>query len=462
MGLLFPPVAVARAMKRCEIILKAMSGALSWIRAAEIAGMSARQMRRLKAAYQRQGYDGLLDRRTGRPSPKRAPFGEVQRILHLYREEYEGYNVRHFHQKVTERHGVTLGYTFVRKALWEAGLVSKRTRRGPHRRRRERRSSEGEMLHLDGSPHAWLALVPEEKQVLIPVLDDASSKVLGARLEEVEATETVLQALYNVIKKYGIPMSVYSDRASWAFYTPKAGGKVDKERLTGVGKVLAKLGVEAIPAYSPQARGRSERLNRTFQDRLINELRTAGIRTKDEANRYLEEIFIPDHNARYSVPPASPESAFVPVGEVDLDQIFCFEESRKVGKDNTVTYDGVRMQIEAQPGRATCADRRVTVRRHLGGHHSIWHGVRCLGCYDERGQALLGGTPGLSAGGGVDPKANAHVKKIESRPDLALKTSKPTKRGRNRWLPSGPGFSSLSPTLKNQERRKPLTGQIMC
>ncbi len=446
MGLLYPPVAVERAMKRNEIVLKAMSGELSWIRAAEIAGITARQMRRLKRAYQQGGYTGLLDRRTGRPSPKRAPFAEVEQILRLYRETYAGFNVRHFHQKWTEKHGGTLGYTFVRQALQEAGLVSKRTRRGPHRKHRERKESEGEMLHLDGSPHVWLSLVPDQKQTLLAVVDDATSKVWEGRLVDAEGTESVLKAFYEVVKTYGIPMSLYTDRAGWAFYTPKAGGKVNKDRLTQVGKVLAKLGVEAIPAYSPEARGRGERLNRTFQDRLVNELRVAGIRTTQEANRYLRETFLPDHNARYSVAPSCSQSAFVPVGSVDLDQIFCLEESRKVAKDNTVAYQGVRMQIEPQPGRATCAHLRVTVRRHLDGHHTIWHGVRCLGTYDPQGRILR----------------NPAEEKTESRPDLALSTSKPTKRGKNRWLTPGPGFSPPYPTLKNQERRKPLTGQIMC
>ena len=258
MGLLYPPVAVNRAMKRNEIILKAMSGELSWIRAAEICRITARQMRRLKWAYQKGGYTGLLDRRTGRPSPKRASFPEVERILRLYREEYPGFNMRHFHQKATELHGVKLGYTFVRKALQGAGLVSRRTRRGPHRKRRERKGSLGEMLHLDGSLHVWLSLVPEEKQTLIAIVDDATGKVLEAQLVKAEGTQSVLEALYEVVKIYGIPMALYTDRAGWAFHTPKAGGKVNKDRLTTVGKVLAKLGVEAIPAYSrkPEGAGR--------------------------------------------------------------------------------------------------------------------------------------------------------------------------------------------------------------
>ena len=586
MGLLYPPVAVNRAMKRNEIILKAMSGELSWIRAAEICRITARQMRRLKWAYQKGGYTGLLDRRTGRPSPKRASFPEVERILRLYREEYPGFNMRHFHQKATELHGVKLGYTFVRKALQGAGLVSRRTRRGPHRKRRERKGSLGEMLHLDGSLHVWLSLVPEEKQTLIAIVDDATGKVLEAQLVKAEGTQSVLEALYEVVKIYGIPMALYTDRAGWAFHTPKAGGKVNKDRLTTVGKVLAKLGVEAIPAYSPEARGRGERLNRTFQDRLVNELRVAGIRTREEANRYLRETFLPDHNRRYSVAPSCAESAFVPVGSVDLDQIFCVEDSRKVGKDNTLTYDGVRMQLDPQVGRATCAHLRVTVRRHLDGHHSVWHGVRCLGTYDGAGKALPGGTPTLAETAIVDPGAKektgksarppkgagrapdargsgeqgacleesrgavasssdgricarggepllphipsneaqgrelggrvgssknlrtgrrspsappparsagaeaepaprrsrggppgspgskegdpslfhafpSRAQKIESRPDLAPKTSKQDQRGRNRRLTPGPGFSPFAP-IQNPERRKPQTGQITC
>jgi len=219
-----------------------------------------------------------VDKRLQRPSVHAAPPGEVERVLRLYRERYGGFNVRHFYEIVCREHGVTVSYSFVKQALQRAGLVKKHRARGRHRRRREPRACCGEMLHLDGSPHAWLALVPDLRATLIAV-DDATKQVLYAQLVEAESTSSVMTALWAVFTTWGLPMALYSDRASWALYTPTAKGPVDKTRLTQVGRALAHLGVEHIPAYSPQARGRSERLNRTVQDRLVNELRVAGVTT---------------------------------------------------------------------------------------------------------------------------------------------------------------------------------------
>lgn len=375
-------------MKMQEVILRAMHGRITWLQAADILRIRPRTMRRWRWRYQTYGYDGLYDRRRKEPSPKRAPVTEVERVLRMYRERYEGFNVRHFHEVVRREHGVWLSYSYVKKALQEAGLVPKRKARGPHRRRRERRACLGEMLHLDGSPHAWLALRPDEKQTLIAVLDDATSRVLYAQLVEAETTEAVMRALSEVIQKYGIPMALYTDRAGWAFVTPKAGQPVDKDKLTQVGRALKRLGIEHIPAYSPQARGRSERLNRTFQDRLVNELRVAGIRTVPAANHYLRDVFLPRYEATFSHPPRDITSAFVPLDSVDLDQILCHEEERCVGKDNTVVLTRVRLQIAKQPGRATCAGLRVLVRRHLDGTHTVWWGSRRMGRYDAHGRPL--------------------------------------------------------------------------
>lgn len=384
---LYPPAAVERSMKLQEVILRARRGDLSWKQAAAIAGMSARSLRRWRARYEERGDAGLLDRRKGRPSPKRAPAEEVKQLLQLYRRKYQGYNVRHFLQIAKREHGVKFSYTFVRKALQEAGLVKQPRKRGPHRKRRERKECFGEMLHIDGSQHAWLSRMPEKKQSMIVVLDDATSRMLYAQLWPGETSEAVMTALREVVEREGIPMALYSDRAGWAFHTPKAGGKVDKERLTQVGRALKRLGVEHIPAYSPQARGRSERANRTLQDRLVNELRTAGIRSVRQANRYLREEFIPAYNEEFARAPRDPANLFVSARGADLEPIFCEEEQRTVGKDNTVVLAGVRMQLDKQRGRGSCAGLRVTVRRHLEGSHTVWHGRRLLGRYDGKGKA---------------------------------------------------------------------------
>jgi hypothetical protein len=314
---------------------------------------------------------------------------EVEKVLRLYRETFSGFNVRHYHGILKREHAVKLSYSFVRQALQGAGLVAKRRARGRHRRRREPRACFGEMLHIDGSPHQWLEMCPGEKQTLIAVVDDATKKVLHAQLWPEETAEAVMVALRDVVQTHGIPMALYSDRAAWAAYTPKAGGGVDKQRLTQVGRVLKRLGIEHIVAYSPQARGRSERMNGTFQGRLVNELRVAQIATPEEANQYLRERFI----SQFCIPAADPVSAFVSAGPIDLEQIICHEEERGVSADNTVQLKGVRMQIGKQPGRASCARVQVTVRRHLDGTHSVWRGTQCWGRYDTRGKELRSAPP---------------------------------------------------------------------
>jgi transposase len=387
-AMLYPPDAVERAMKVHEVIMRALDGQLSWIQAAEILGRSPRSIRRLRRRLELSGYDGLFDRRRQTPSPKRAPVAEVQRLLALYRDRYRGFNVRHFHSLARRQHGVRFCYAFVKKALQSAGLVAKHRPRGRHRRRREPRPCFGELLHLDGSRHRWLARLPEQWFTLIAVVDDATKRLLYAQLREGgESVDAIMTALRAVLERHGVPMALYTDRAHWAVHTPVAGGAPDRRRLTQVGRALARLGIEHILGYSPAARGRSERVNRTLQDRLVNELRLAGITTVAAANRYLRERFIPAFNAEFARPPADPASAFVPLGRVDLDHILCVEEERVVGRDNVVTADRVALQLAKQPGRRTCAGLRVLVRRHLDGQYSIWYGTRCLGRYDRQGRA---------------------------------------------------------------------------
>jgi hypothetical protein len=388
-AMLYPAGAVERAMKAQEVILRALAGKLTWIQAAEILGCSPRSIRRLRWRLQHEGYDGLFDRRRQVPSPKRAPVAEVQRLLALYRDRYHGFNVRHFHQLARRQHGVSFCYAFVKKALQGAGLVAQHQPRGRHRRRREPRACFGELLHLDGSRHRWLALVPEQWLTLLAVVDDATKCLLYAQLvASGESVAAILTALRQVLETYGLPMALYTDRAHWAVHTPMAGGAPDRHRPTQVGRALARLGIEHILGYSPQARGRSERVNRTLQDRLVNELRVAGITTLPAANRYLREHFIAAFNAEFGRPPTDPASAFVPVGAVDLDQILCREDERVVSRDNVVTLDRLALQVAKQPGRRTCAGLRVLIRRHLNGQHTVWYGGRCLGRYDRQGRPL--------------------------------------------------------------------------
>ena len=382
------PAAQERAMKFKEVIVQAMNGTLTWWQAAEILNVTARTMRRWRVRYQQYGVQGLQDRRRVDRSPHSVPEAELKRWFQLYRERYAGYNLRHFYAVLKRAHRVRWSYTVVRRALQAAGLVKKKRPRGRHFMRREPRACFGELLHIDGSRHRWLVRCPDQWQVLIAVVDDATKRLLYARLVEAEGTAPILAALAAVVQRYGIPQALYSDRASWAARTPKRGEPVDRSMRTQVQRALERLGVEHILAYSPQARGRSERVNRTLQDRLVKELNTASIATLERANRYLSECFLPAYNEEFGRPPAHPESGFAPLGTADLESIFCHEEPRTVQRDNTVTLEGVRLQIARQPGRASCSGLTVAVRRHLDGTHTVWWGPKLLGRYSAQGRAL--------------------------------------------------------------------------
>jgi transposase len=393
----YTQAAMERAMKVHEVLMQALNGRQPWIHVAEVLGVSARTVRRLRARYEKTGFTGLYDHRHHTPSPRAVPVAEVQRLLQLYRERYgprdgyPGFNVRHFYHIARRQHGVTVSYSFVKKALQAAGLVPKRRARGRHRRRRPPRPCFGELLHLDGSRHVWLALVPDLLLTLIAVVDDATKQLLYAQLVEDgegEGTAVIMIALREVLEMYGIPGALYTDRAGWAVHTPTSGSAPDRTKLTQLGRALARLGIEHILGFSPQARGRSERANGTLQGRVVNELRVAEIRTVAAANRYLREHFIPDYNETFTVPPADPASAFVPLGPADLDQLLCHEEERVVARDNTVSLDGRHLQIDKQRGRRSCVGLRVLTRRHLDGRLSIWWGPRCLGVYDATGRPL--------------------------------------------------------------------------
>lgn len=415
-----------RAMKIQEVILKALSGEIHWFQAAEILGYSVRTMRRYRAGLEKWGYEGLFDHRRRTPSPRSVPLEEVKRILGLYRERYRGWNVRHFYETACRGHGVKVSYTFVKQALQGAGLVPKHKARGRHRRRRERRACLGEMLHIDGSKHAWLSLLEGEKQTLISVVDDATSRLLYSQLWPEESTEAVLVALREVVGRDGIPASIYSDRASWAFETPKAGMAVSKTHLTQVGEVLRRLGVEHIPSYSPQARGRSERMNGTLQGRLINELKLSGARSIEEANRYIRESYLATHNQSFSVEARDPASCFVAADGADLDEIFCREAVRQVGKDNVVTCGKLAFQIAKQPGRRTCSGLSVVVKQRLDGAWSIHRGLQVLGRYDQHGR----------------PVDTAGPAENRERPRFPTRTLDAGKRRRRPQLPQAPAAGS--------------------
>jgi len=382
----YPRAAVERAMKLQEVILRALARKITWAQAAEIIGIRDRQMRRWRQRYEEFGYDGLFDRRQGKPSPKRVPLATVEEILQLYQEQYADFNVRHFHEKLREQHHIRLSYTWVKQALQTAGLVKKSRKRGVHRRRRPRRPLPGMLLHLDGSSHAWFQ--DQRRYDLLVILDDATSEIYYAQLVEEECTATVMTALREVIERKGAFCALYSDRASHFFHTPKAGQPVDRTRPTQVGRALQELGIQMIPAYSPQARGRGERSFGTWQGRLPQELRLHGIHDVAGANEFLRQHYIAEFNRCFSVAAAQPGHAFLPVRGKNLDFVFSLQQERTVNQDNTVPIGPLILQIEKSPWRATLAGCRVTVYQHLDGTWSIGYGPHLVGRYNCGGLPL--------------------------------------------------------------------------
>jgi transposase len=361
-----------RMMKIQEVILKAMAGKLKWWEAAEIIGVTDRTMRRWRERYQEHGYSGLWDYRKRSPSPKRIAVEVLERVLQLYREKYFDFNVQHFHEKLREEHGISQSYTWVKTALQEAGLVERRKKRGTHRKRRPRRAMPGMMLHIDASEHNWFG--DGRKYELIVIMDDATSEIYYAHLVEAESTRSMLSALREVVKTRGVFCSLYSDRAAHFFVTPRAGEKVDKTRLTQVGRALHELGIKMIPAYSPQARGRSERSFGTWQGRLPQELRLRGIRDLGKANEFLKEQYVKEFNGRFSVAAAEKGTAFVRLRRRDLDDIFSVQHERTVNQDNTVQLDNRVFQIMKTRWRNTLAGMTVAVHEQLDGSVTIHYG----------------------------------------------------------------------------------------
>jgi len=398
----YPRAAMERAMKVQDVMLQAMAKKITWWQAAEILGISDRPMRRWRERYVEEGYNGLLDRRRGKPSRRRVPVATVEKVFGLYREKYFDLNVQHFHEKLQAEHGIELSYTWVKQALQGAGLMERGRKRGAHRKRRERRPLPGMLLHIDGSRHQWFQ--DERWYDLIVILDDATSEIYYAPLVEEESTATVMAGLREVIERKGVFCALYSDRGSHFWLTPKVGGKVDYHRRTQVGRALHELGVQMIPAYSPEARGRSERNFGTWQGRLPQELRLRQLRSLEAANRFLREDYIAEFNRRFQVPSRQRGHAFVPCRSRDLERIFSLQFERSVNRDNTVSFQNLSLQIERVRWRATLAGCQVVVHQHLNGTLSLTHGPHCLGRYDSSGTPLSAkASTEMSRGRGTAP-----------------------------------------------------------
>jgi transposase len=372
-----------RMIKFLSILSRYERAEFSQMEAAELLGVGERTFRRWRQRYEDDGEAGLLDRRLGKASGKRVPVDWETEVERLYRTRYAGFTAKHFHDHLKRDHGFGWGYTWTKTLLYSRGLLVKAKRRGAHRRKRPRRPLPGMMLHQDGSRHEWLSGQPALD--LIVTLDDATGAIYSAFLVEEEGTDSTFRALAEVFGAHGLPLSLYTDRGSHYFYTPEAGGKVDRANLTQVGRALDHLGVEHIAAYSPQARGRSERPFQTLQDRLVKELALAKIETVRAADAFMQDVFIPDYNARFAVKAEHEGSAFVAIPGVDLGEILCVQEERQVGNDNCVSFNRLKLQIPASPLRAHFVKARVKVRQYHDGTYAIFHGQRRLGRYDRKG-----------------------------------------------------------------------------
>jgi transposase len=375
-----------RRMRFSSLLERQERGEITQEEAAGMLGVHVRTFQRWSERFTAEGDDGLCDRRCGKVSPKRAPAEEIERMLGLYRDKYSDFTVKHFHEQLVKRHNYKLGYTVTKVHLQAADLVQTAPIRSAHRKKRARRPLPGMMLHQDGSRHVWVeGLAPLD---LIVTLDDATSTVLSAFLVDEEGTASTFRGLREVVEKHGLFCELYTDRGSHYFYTPVAGEKVSKTQLTQVGRALAQLGIKHIAAYSPEARGRSERMFRTLQDRLPKELRLAGITTVEAANRWLTETGIAEHNALFEIAPEEEGTAFVADTAGLWREALCIEEERVVAKDNTVAWNGLHLQLPESRLRPHFVRATVRVHEYPDGTTSVHLGPHRLGDYTAAGHLV--------------------------------------------------------------------------
>lgn len=360
------------------------AGRLTQFEAARILGMCERSFRRYLLRYEAEGLEGLIDRRLEQASHRRAPVDEVMALTEQYRTRHSGWNIKHFHGWY-QRAGGSRSYTWVKKRLQEAALVPKAKKRGAHRKRRERSALPGMMIHQDGSTHEW---VVGQKWDLIVTMDDATNEHYSMFFVDEEGTASSFRGVHDVIASRGLFSSFYSDRGSHYWHTPEAGGKVDKNNPTQFGHAMKRLGIEMIAAYSPEARGRSERAFGTHQGRLPQELALAGITDMEVANRYLQEVYRPAFNTEFSQSAPEEGSAFVPWIGGNLDDTLCEQYERTVSADNCVRFETLILQIPADRHRCHYIKVKVRVHRYVSGHLALFHGPRKLADYDEKGKVI--------------------------------------------------------------------------
>ena len=373
-------------MTKQEVMIKAYEGRINWLQAADILGYTPRHMRRIRQRYEEYEMDGLRDGRAGGHRRKRTPLETIERLCKLRRERYADFSVKHFHEQITEKHGLRISYTWTKQVLFAHKLAERSSGRGKYRRKRERRPMVGMLVHQDASTHEWLEGLP--KQDLVVTLDDADGRILHARFVPQEGTLPTLEALHQVLVRYGRFCELYTDRGSHFCTTSQAGAAPDAEQHGQVARALKMLGIRQILARSPEARGRSERAFGTIQGRLPQELRVAGIRSYEAANRYLGEVFVPDFNRRFTVRPTQRESAFTKVVGVDLAMLLSVQHERVVRKDNTVQFEGRVLQLESTQHRAHFVRCPVLVHEFTDGALGISYQGRLLGRYTRDGRLI--------------------------------------------------------------------------
>lgn len=353
--------------------------------AARLLGVCDRTFRRYINRYEEEGLEGLFDKRIAQASHRCAPVDEVMKVTDLYKSRYSEFNVKHFYSWYRRLHGGGRSYTWVKNTLQAQGVVKKAPKRGAHRKKRPRSPYAGMMLHQDGSTHEW---VKNKKWDLIITMDDATNEHYSVFFVDEEGTESSFHGVGEVIEKHGIFASLYTDRGSHYWFTSEAGGRVDKVRLTQFGRAMRQLGIQMIPAYSPEARGRGERVFRTHQERLPKELALAGISDMEEANRYITEVYLPAYNEEFAVTPPEPENVFVSWAGGNIDDILCEHHERTVNNDNCVSFKGVSLQIPSDKYRCHYVRVKVRVHRYSDGRLAIFHGPRKLALYDAQGNLI--------------------------------------------------------------------------
>lgn len=377
-----------RKMRFEEAFSGWQAGRLTQDEAARLLGVCGRTFRRYLSRHEESGLDGLLDKRLTQASNRRAPVDEAMEVVKTYRDKYMGFNVKHFYSWYRRSHnGGGRSYSWVKNTLQADGAVVRAAKKGAHRKRRERSPLPGMMLHQDGSAHEWM---PNKKWDLIVTMDDATSEHYSMFFVDEEGVNSSFRGVHETIGKRGLFSSFYSDRGSHYWITPTAGGKVDKVNLTQFGRAMKQLGVEMIAAYSPEARGRSERAFGTHQGRLPKELALAGITEMSAANRYVTDVYLPAFNAEFAHPAMEEGSAFVAWAGPELADILCEQFERTVGNDNCVRFEGLTLQIPADKHRCHYVKAKVRVHRYSDGRMGIFHGPRKLCVYDTQGKEIKG------------------------------------------------------------------------